>query len=72
MKVRLFSGNVKIAEKNLTTDEDYRRVGHATMLIFQGHHYVFQGIFDGCVNFEACEGPVMVDGFFTPISGVRS
>lgn len=64
MKIRLFSGNECVATKQLKTDSDYSRVAHASMLIFQTRHYRFQGVFDGAVNFEECDAPVTVDGFF--------
>ena len=63
MKVRLFSGRVCIAHKEMKTDQDYQEIAHASMLILNGCYYSFCGIFDGCVNFEQCEGPAVAHGF---------
>jgi hypothetical protein len=63
MKVRLFSGNVCVASKDLVTDEDYARIGHAPVLFYKNNYFYFTGVFDQAVNFQQGEEPAEAIGF---------
>ena len=56
-----------VAERELTTKEDYSRVADASILTYQGRYYSFTGIRPNTVRgsaiFTECTTPVSVDGF---------
>lgn len=54
---------VGVAQKELKTDADFRKVSNSDTLEFQGKYYKFASIDRYVVSFEETNPPIRIDGF---------